>query len=106
MFGDGTARFTAATAAAAKRATAAKGVKSASRPVSSEILWGADGGVAKGREDDKDESGRLAGFLSNVLKGLVDAEEGGDEVRDRREECTAYMGAAIGKGIFVRGLRG
>ncbi|CAM9204268.1 unnamed protein product [Hapterophycus canaliculatus] len=77
-FGDGTARFTAATAAAAERvAVTSDKKKPVSNSSSCEVAWGAVGGSAKVSEDEH-ESGRLAGFLSRVLKGLADA-EGEDE---------------------------
>eukprot|EP00903_Cladosiphon_okamuranus_P017097 g15753.t1 len=75
-FGDGTARFTAATAAAANAVNPV--VNPASNPAPSAVSWRAEDDSAKGREVvDESESERLAGFLSTVLKGLqvVDAEE-------------------------------
>lgn len=93
-FGDGTARFTAATAAAAERTAVANGVKSAPKPKSNDIPRAAKGAsvASMGVEDD---SGRLAGFLSTVLKGLTDA-GGEDEVSKvqgwmrRREEVALH----------------
>eukprot|EP00752_Nemacystus_decipiens_P012162 g10781.t1 len=73
-FGDGTARFTAATTAAAERAAAANDSAPASKPAPSAVPWRAEGESSKGGEAE-DDSGRLAGFLSSVLKGLDDAED-------------------------------
>lgn len=51
----------------------------------------------KGNGGDKDESGRLAGFLASVLKGLVDAEEGEDGVRHARMNSTNGYTAVVNR---------
>ncbi|CAM9331675.1 unnamed protein product, partial [Laminaria digitata] len=81
-FGDGTARFATATAAAKERATASANPKSAPYPASVKAAYEAEigaprGSVAskEGEGDKEDETARLAGFLSSVLRGMTDAEE-------------------------------
>ncbi|CAN0535515.1 unnamed protein product [Ectocarpus sp. 12 AP-2014] len=71
-FGDGTARYTAAAAAAAERVALGGARKPTWKPTSSEASRGLDGSTRKAK--DEEDSGRLAGFLSSVLKGLADAE--------------------------------
>lgn len=79
-FGDGTARFTAAAAAAAERAASTcDNGEPASNPSCCEVSWGGAGGSGNGRED-RDESARLAEFLSSALRGLADA-DADNEVR-------------------------
>lgn len=91
-FGDGTARFTAATAAAAERAAAAaNAVNTSSNPAPSAVSWRAEEESGKGREA-VDQSGRLAGFLSTVLKGLVDAE---DKHQVRQAWVTGWFGVGL-----------
>lgn len=81
-FGDGTARFATATAAAKERATASANPKSAPYPAPVKAACEAEigaprGSVAskEGEGDKEDETSRLAGFLSSVLRGMTDAEE-------------------------------
>lgn len=75
-FGDGTARFAAATAAAKERAAAAGDSKSASNPAPVKASCPVQTGVPRGsiapqgEGDKEDETTRLAGFLSSVLRGL------------------------------------
>lgn len=81
-FGDGTARFTAATAAAAERAAAAADSKSAPNHAPVKADCAAETGVPRGSVAPQqgegykeDETTNLAGFLSSVLRGMIDAEE-------------------------------
>eukprot|EP00904_Undaria_pinnatifida_P002092 jgi/Undpi1/11884/HiC_scaffold_4.g01583.m1 len=79
-FGDGTARFAAATAAAAERAAVAADSKCAPNSASVEAALDAKTTATRGssvRKDGEkeDENTRLAGFLSRVLKGMTDAEQ-------------------------------
>lgn len=89
-FGDGTARFAAATAAAAERAAAAAGPKSVPNPAQAKPARATETGVPRGavapqegEGDTEDETTRLADFLSSVLRGMTDAEEE-SEVRRRQ----------------------
>ncbi|CAM9493820.1 unnamed protein product [Scytosiphon promiscuus] len=101
-FGDGTARFTAATAAAVQRAAVSSDTgKAISDHSSCEVSWGAAGGPAKGREDgDEDETKRLAGFLSSVLKGLADAEE--EDREGKSADAAPLADNAVGKALSAR----
>lgn len=85
-FGDGTARYTAAAAAAAERVALGSARKPTSKPTSSEASRGLDGSTREAK--DEGDSGRLAGFLSSVLKGLADAEVE-DQVRKVKGKVVA-----------------
>lgn len=80
-FGGGTARFAAATAAAAERVAAAKAPNFSSRSASAEAAEGVSRDAPRGdaelvtEEQEDDDSRRLAGFLLSVLKGLGDADK-------------------------------
>lgn len=79
-FGDGTARFAAATAAAAERAAATADSKSGPNSASVEAALVAETTVTRGSDipkegEKEDEATRLAGFLSTVLRGMTDAEQ-------------------------------
>lgn len=86
-FGDGTARFAAATAAAKKRAAATAGSNYASNPAPVKTTCAAQTGVPRGsvapqegEGEKEDETARLAGFLSSVLRGMT------EEVRAVRQK--------------------
>lgn len=98
-FGDGTARFAAATAAAAERAAAAAGPKSVPNPAPVKPARATETGVPRGTAapqegegDKEDETTRLAGFLSSVLRGMTDAEEV-SEVRHKQAESEHVLHA-------------
>ncbi|CAB1120271.1 unnamed protein product [Ectocarpus sp. CCAP 1310/34] len=88
-FGDGTARYTAAAAAAAERVALGGARRPTSNSTSSEASKGLDGSTRKAK--DEEDSGRLAGFLSSVLKGLADAEVEDQEGIDAKGFATAPM---------------
>ncbi|CBJ28093.1 acetyltransferase [Ectocarpus siliculosus] len=89
-FGDGTTRFTAAAAAAAERVALGSTRKPTSKPASSEASRGLDGNNTVQSKDEED-SGRLAGFLSSVLKGLADAEVEDQDGIDAKDVAAAPM---------------
>lgn len=60
--------------------------KPTSKPASSEASRGLDQSTVKVK--DEEDSGRLAGFLSSVLKGLADAEVE-DQVRQVKRKVVA-----------------
>ncbi|CAM9421976.1 unnamed protein product [Ectocarpus fasciculatus] len=91
-FGDGTARFTAAAAAAAERVALGSNRKPTSKPTPSEASRGLDGNSVQAK--DEEDSGRLAGFLSSVLKGLAGAEVE-DQVRQEGIDAKGVASAPM-----------
>lgn len=95
-FGDGTARFAAATAAAAERAAVVADSKCAPNSASVEAALDAKTTATRGssiRKDGEkeDENTRLAGFLSSVLKGMTDVEQLSEVSQSKREASMFNM---------------